>query len=450
MRKLQICSLILLAFLCASCHKDKDNDVTSQPMAYCMTDAQRSVLSNMKPVCDSLYLVDFGDMDYRLDELMEVCTENPDYSVYMNKWAHGMYINLPENIQISTTHTSCTAYAGHLADGAPVMGRNLDVTCRNPETGAMLPIAYFAVHTAGIAGTRYASIGFTESTALDGRFSLENLKDGKTDISMLAMLPYIILDGINEKGLAMTMLTLFGNPSYAIDGVPGNRSYSEGLIIRPILDKCETVEQAIAFASTLNPQTLMPGNDLHYLVTDANGHYAILEWVKAVGGYNELQVVTDIPCVSNRFCSPRAKELSQQGLFADEAILSYEDCYEMAQGKEEYMQRYFNMTLGDTTATFNQSINNCIYRLASLENAYNHPEGGVPGVFANTDEAMKVLASAFFSRTDGPITMTPQGSYEKTIWSCIYNNREKSVTICLNENERKQYHFSFDQFTKKN
>ena len=57
-----------------------------------------------------------------------------------------------------------------------------------------------------------------------------------------------------------------------------------------------------------------------------------------------------------------------------------------------------------------------------------NPQGGVPEVFANTDEAMNVLAAGFFSRTDGSLAMTPQGSYEKTLWDCIYYNREKNVT----------------------
>lgn len=443
MRKLQICTLVLLAFLCASCHKDDDKDVSSQPMAYCMTDEQRAALSNMKQVDDSLFLFDFGTMDYRLDEMLELCNDYPDFTAYMNEWAHGMFLDLPEEVLIETTHTSCSAYAGRLADGSPIMGRNMDMDVRDYFTGDLLPVTYFAVHTKPANG--YESIGFTESSILCKSLRPEQLKDGRTDISFLAMLPYVMADGINSMGLSVAQLTLFGNPSSASDGI-GTQSIGEMLIVRTLLDKCKNVDEAIAYARNLNPQTVVVGNDLHYLVTDADGNCAVLEWVKAIGGFNELQVVTDATCISNTFCSQRAKELSQQQLLEEEVFYPFSVCWQMIQGNEEYLQRYFNFTPADTTAVFNCSFDNCKYRLGSLQNAYDHPQGGISGVFADTDEAMNVLSEGFSGRTEGPLWATPQGPGCITIYGCIFNSRDKTADVCLNENVHKQYHFSFDQF----
>ena len=148
----------------------------------------------------------------------------------------------------------------------------MDANIRNLN-GELLPVTYFAVRTAsGEKGEKpYASIGMTESTIISKTFDFSGIRDGRTDISPLAILPYFITDSVNEMGLAVSELTLFGN-------------------------------------------------DLHYFVLDANGDYAILEWVKdsAEGGRNSLQVVRDIPYISNLFCSAKARELSNAGRFENE------------------------------------------------------------------------------------------------------------------------------------
>lgn len=348
---------------------------------------------------------------------------------------------------METAHTSCTAFAGKLADGSPVMGRNMDANVRN-LFGKRWPVTYFAIRTAyGENGEKpYASIGMVESTCISKSLNFNRILDGRTDISPLALLPYFITDGVNEMGLSVTELTLFGNPSYAKDG-EGSVNICEAMIIRYLLDNCSDLQEAIDLASTLNPETLMPGNDLHYFVVDANGDYAILEWVKdsSEGGKNALQVVRDIPYISNLFCSARARELSDAGRFENEALLPYKICKTMVHGKKENMQKYFGMDGTDKNATFNMSLDNRRCRFKQLKDAYNNTKCGIPGVFEDTDEAMDVLSKGFFSRTDGAITKTITGPGELTLYGTIYNMTDRTLTMCVNENEHRVFRFNLDR-----
>lgn len=121
----------------------------------------------------------------------------------------------------------------------------MDANIRNLN-GELLPVTYFAVRTAsGEKGEKpYASIGMTESTIISKTFDFSGIRDGRTDISPLALLPYFITDGINEMGLAVSELTLFGNPSYARDG-EGSVNICEALIIRYLLDNCANLQEAV-------------------------------------------------------------------------------------------------------------------------------------------------------------------------------------------------------------
>ena len=210
---------------------------------------------------------------------------------------------------------------------APRTGLNMVVRCSNPAA-------------------RYKSIGVSDATWLDWKnLSLVegSPEDGVTDLSPFIMLPYLCMDGVNEKGLAVSIMALSlpaeweetdyssyeekvpsdqdpieikgaGNAPEAwhrkakhlsvavnhedkkawIAHMPLVRTEMEGkktsllhpILMRMMLDNCANTDEAVALADMFNVHTIGPGQDYHILVADSTGKARLLEWVD-----NEMKVI---------------------------------------------------------------------------------------------------------------------------------------------------------------
>ena len=166
----------------------------------------------------------------------------------------------------------------HLDSDGQVTGLNVIVSCA-PEH-------------------RYKSVGVADAYWLDAQnltFVAGALDDGVTDISALALLPYACVDGMNEKGLTVSILKLDTKPeeTLACQNEEGKPSVAHSVLLRWMLDGCSTVNEAVELAESVNMKAAI--SDMHLFVTDAEGHSAVLEW-----RYDEL-VVTETNAVTNFF-----------------------------------------------------------------------------------------------------------------------------------------------------
>ena len=210
---------------------------------------------------------------------------------------------------------------------APRTGLNVVVRCSNPSA-------------------KYKSIGVSDATWLDWKnLSLVegSADDGVTDLSAFVMLPYLCMDGVNEKGLAVSIMALtlpasweeIDYDSYAekvpsdqdpivlkgactvpqewqrrakhlsvavnhedrrawVAHLPFFRTEMEGkktsllhpILMRMMLDSCANVDEAVALAGMFNVHTIGPGQDYHIMVADSSGQARLLEWVD-----NEMKVI---------------------------------------------------------------------------------------------------------------------------------------------------------------
>lgn len=147
----------------------------------------------------------------------------------------------------------CTAFSlGHLT------GRNYDffrgtsvmmVRCR-PKDG-------------------YASIGFA---ALDNISA--NLMSTERDRMVSLASPFLCLDGMNEKGLTISVLTLDSRP---VDQNTGRDRISTSLAIRMVLDRCATTEEAVKLLDSYDMHAV-GGRDYHFYVTDRRGDSRAVEY----------------------------------------------------------------------------------------------------------------------------------------------------------------------------
>lgn len=183
-------------------------------------------------------------------------------------------------VHMSVPDYGCTSFTLTDTDGDVHMGRNYDF---RKDTSAMM------VHCAPKDG--YKSVAFA---ALDNVSA--NTPDESTAKKLATLTaPFICLDGMNEKGVSISVLTLDSEPVRQNTGKP---VIATTLAIRLVLDKAATTEEAVEllkgydmFSST--------GRDYHFYITDASGDGRVVEYDPSSEG-REL-IATPTEAVTNFF-----------------------------------------------------------------------------------------------------------------------------------------------------
>ena len=181
-----------------------------------------------------------------------------------------------ENGEMKTMN--CTSFQATKADGSGYWyGRNYDffknptmVTISRPKNG-------------------YASIGVSDMSHFG--YSLEKLPASfLSRLSCLAAV-YAPVDGINEKGLCTSIMAL---PKQAAQQESGKHKVGTTIIMRLWLDRCATVQEALDLAAKLDIRhDATVGSGYHYMIADANGDCAVLEFDKEDGW--KSMVVRKVP-----------------------------------------------------------------------------------------------------------------------------------------------------------
>ena len=130
-------------------------------------------------------------------------------------------------VKIKAPNFGCTAFTLTDTDGDVHMGRNYDFS---KDTSAMLVCC--------TPKDGYKSIAFAALDNVSAYVPDENIK--KKLASLTA--PFICLDGMNEKGVSIAVLTLDSEPVHQNTGKP---AISTTLAIRLVLDRAATTEEAV-------------------------------------------------------------------------------------------------------------------------------------------------------------------------------------------------------------
>ena len=161
----------------------------------------------------------------------------------------------------------CTTFAALSTEGERLLGRNFD---------------WYADHPALLLFTDppdgYASVAMVDLWYLGYRGD----DIGLFERASLAHAPYIPFDGMNEKGVAVGMMAL---PSGNGLRDPALRTLEDLEVIRLVLDYAANVDQAIELLENYNVR-FSPEIPLHYLIADAGGSSAVIEYV-----HGELRVL---------------------------------------------------------------------------------------------------------------------------------------------------------------
>lgn len=162
-------------------------------------------------------------------------------------------------IKMKAPDFSCSAFGITTTDGDDIMGRNYDFRY---DTSAML------VYCSPEDG--YSSVAFAALDNISVSVADEGIK------SKLACLtaPFICLDGMNEKGVSIAVLTLDSEPTAQDTDKP---NICTTLAIRLILDKAASTEEAVELLKQYD-MVASSGRDYHFYINDASGDGRIIEW----------------------------------------------------------------------------------------------------------------------------------------------------------------------------
>ena len=156
-----------------------------------------------------------------------------------------------------------------------LMGRNFDFNHIDATTGERTMIPVIAVHTAPKGGKK--SVSFVDGLFIGYKSGFYT--DGKSDLSMLMALPYVLLDGINEDGFAICVLKLDGKPTKQEQ--PGKKKIFTTVAMRMLLDRASTVKEAVEMLKQYNMCMDSDPASYHYLMADATGDFAIVEYTNS-------------------------------------------------------------------------------------------------------------------------------------------------------------------------
>ena len=244
-------------------------------IVWCLWGGEIRTLASLKQVDGNPYLYAMEyKASYDLDEIIERdVDQNAELLNYVtDKIGKGIPIKgksaqvADENGKLETFN--CTSFQVKNATGKGFLyGRNYDyfanptlVTISRPKNG-------------------YASMAASDMSHFG--YNLESLPTSfKKKILCLAAI-YAPVDGINEKGLCTSIMAL---PHQPANQNSGKHSVGTSIIMRLWLDRCATVDEALNLLATVDLRhDSIVGSGYHYMVADASGDCAIIEFDKEDG-----------------------------------------------------------------------------------------------------------------------------------------------------------------------
>ena len=202
----------------------------------------------------------------------------------------------------------CSAFAApDKSSGDFFMGRNFDFNHWDEDSNR-IDIPVIVVHTAPKGGKK--SVSFVDGNFVGYKKGFYTAKGN--DLSMLMAAPYLLLDGINEDGFAISVLKLDGKPTKQEGGT--NKTIFTTVAMRMLLDRVSTVKEATNMLKQYNMCMDTDTASYHFFMADATGDYAIVEYTGSdpdnVNPSN-MEVLRDndtLRCVTNFYVSPSMLE----------------------------------------------------------------------------------------------------------------------------------------------
>ena len=260
---------------------------------------------------------------------------------------------------------ACTTFNSFTSTGDHILARNFDYK----DAPAIV------VWTAPSNG--YKSVAVTEANVM---LYGEKLGEAKNK-NRLLLAPYACMDGINEKGLAIAVLEIKAKPTHQSTG---KKSIITTVMIRAVLDKCSTVDEAVNLFRQFDMHDSLFCN-YHYHIADASGKSIVIEYVN-----NEMRLIEP-------------------------------------ENKIQYVMNFYHSADGDNKKGFGYT------RQKWVQEAFEQ-NGGI----MSEQDAMKLLEKC-------KLDYKHKRGYQITsLWSAVYNCRRRTMLLSTGMNYHTQFEFNVD------
>lgn len=237
-------------------------------------DPEKETLGSLTKVSDGIYLIDCYS-DYKVDEYLKAgITDVESFDIWMtDNLTHGVPTG-------DIPGMGCSSFIVSDDQGDHLFGRNYD----SSNGDALI------IRTAPADG--YASIGIVDLKHVNlGTGGDYDIND-ESSRPLLFAAPWCICDGINEKGLGVSLLELSDKHVVNDTDKDDLLLYSS---LRVILDKCANIDEALALLGKYDMYSPR-SNSYHIFLTDTSGRSVIAEWTKeGIMTVREDTAVTNFP-----------------------------------------------------------------------------------------------------------------------------------------------------------
>lgn len=316
----------------------------------------------LKKQNDNLFLLKY-EYDYGLDGILETGVKSVGGLMF---YVQKHFLLKKGDIKIKNADFGCTTFNSFTQDGDHIFARNFDykeapciVVWTNPKNG-------------------YKSVGMTSADVL---LCDKDIDKNKGRQKRLLAAPFACMDGINEKGLSIAVVKLNAE---ATKQNTGKTPVITTVMIRAVLDKCATVDEAVELFSKYDMHDSL-SVAYHYQIADTNGKTVIIEYI------NNKMVV--YPAEHDR--------LSLVNLYHTPDI--------HIENGSGYTRRIWLKEEFDKT-----------------------------GLVMCEDRAMKILDRCHL------FYLHKKGYVVRTLWSAVFNCSKRSLKLCVALNYKEQYDFGVE------
>lgn len=227
--------------------------------------------------------------------------------------------------------------------------KNEVLFCRNFDTSAYFPCCMVTADGAdGFKNISAGNLGIAFDPATNRPFLEDQL-----NILLLA-LPYFSSDGMNEYGLAISLLSSGSAKTLADDS---RKTLSAEDVIRIVLEKAKTVDEAIELLKgyTVDFGPVYSNVPMHFMIADASGRSVVADYSEGEPVFVESSIVTNFNLNGPvRGIGQDRYELIANALSGHGNVLSEEEALQLlADACMKNMERYsvvYNLTTGEVTA----------------------------------------------------------------------------------------------------
>lgn len=371
---------LLAALLMTACQtktkeeaKVEEYPLSTNPAEFLQTEDQMKTIKTLANVCDGkLYKIEYQS-DYKLTEIL---AHGASSAKELTMLLYSNLLKTPVQDSDAGLDHGCSAFCVTSPDGDVLCGRNFDYR--------FVSSANVLVQNTPIDNKSYKSLGIAALPFLSTDiFVAGSLSDDTTDISPVITAPYICMDGVNENGLFICVLSLKGGGAVQHDST--KTATVPSLVIREILDHATTVQEAINIFKSHN--FFADGEDSptsdHFLIADASGKSVVIEYTHPDENSDWVMNVLDENHVTNFYLSKGWESIGV--------------------GQNRY--EIIDSTLNEKNNIMTEA--ECMDLLQVVRQLLN-----------------------------------PEELTSNTQWSAVYNLTKRTVTICMDKDYTRQYHFA--------